>query len=142
MNKNIMLQLYVRESGKQQLVEIGDIDASVELNDAYLMWRESKRSLVNSDVVNTTWLKTCTGGYITEVHFDAGGSLTEFRLFDRFETTGSWELQNGVLKVSIVKGDNQYRFNVVGNADLNIHSAIEYKNDELHSYLKLAQVKA
>jgi hypothetical protein len=63
-------------------------------------------------------------------------------LFDRFETQGHWLLKSGLLQVEINKGDNRYQFDVVACKDLNIHSAVEYKNQELHSYLKLVQVKA
>lgn len=60
---------------------------------------------------------------------------------DCFETRGTWFLADGILHVKIVKGNNRYSFGVVGNADVNIHSAVEHKNEELHAYLKLAQIK-
>lgn len=85
--------------------------------------------------------KTCTAGYITELIFSQNGSLIEFTLFERLKTVGHWELIDGLLYISIFKNENQYDFVVVANSSVNIHSAIEYKNNELHSYLKLAQTR-
>jgi hypothetical protein len=96
---------------------------------------------VLGDIEDCHWIKSCSEGYITEVIFHRDGRLTEYRLFDRFETQGNWKLDNGILKADIIKAENRYTFNVIGNANINIHSAVELKNNELHSYLKLAQVK-
>ncbi len=134
-------QLYLREQGEQSLIELSDLEsASIELA-KFDLWLKSKRKLTFSNIEGRTWVKTCTGGYITELTFFEDGSLVENRLFDRFETKGHWSLAEGLLKVTIFKGNNHYNFTVVGNLELNIHSAIEYKNDELHSYLKLMQIE-
>ncbi|KZX70009.1 hypothetical protein A3712_09610 [Vibrio sp. HI00D65] len=61
--------------------------------------------------------------------------------FNRFKTVGRWQLKDGLLHAEITKGDNRYEFAVVARADLNIHSAVEYKNGELHLYLKLVQAE-
>ena len=76
------------------------------------------------------------------MHFKADGTLTEYRLFDRFKTVGQWQLKGGLLHVEITKSDNRYQFAVVARADLNIHSAVEHKNGDLHSYLKLVQAES
>ncbi|MFM2590191.1 hypothetical protein [Vibrio sp. TBV020] len=142
MNKSALLkQLYLRECQNNELVEISQTALERVNSLDYQAWLETKRDIEIEDVENTHWIKTCTGGYITEVAFFAGGTLEEFRLFDRFKTTGMWDLKDGVLSVEIHKGDNRYNLVVIGNGQINIHSAIELKNDELHSYLKLAQVK-
>ncbi|GMQ49155.1 hypothetical protein [Vibrio sp. 10N] len=142
MTKNQLLsQLFLRESHTKKLAL--PTQESLDTVDPIMFqeWQNSKREFVPIDVANTHWIKTCTEGYITEVVFHADGTLNEYRLFDRFETQGTWLLADGILHVEIIKGDNRYSFGVVGNADVNIHSAIEHKNDELHSYLKLAQIK-
>ena len=134
-------QLYFREQGDQSLIALSDLDiASIEL-EKFDLWLKSKRRLTSSDIEGRTWVKSCSGGYITELTFFEDGSLIENRLFDRFETKGHWSLAEGLLKVTIFKGNNHYDFTVVGNLELNIHSAIEYKNNELHSYLKLMQIE-
>ncbi|ARP37982.1 hypothetical protein [Vibrio syngnathi] len=139
--QQILLQLYCREQTDQPLVSLTDLDIALYESEGFLAWCDTKRALVVSDIENRVWVKSCPGGYITEVHFNADGSLTEYRLFDRFETTGQWQLADGLLHVEILKGDNRYQFAVVARADLNIHSAVEYKNGELHSYLKLVQAE-
>ncbi|PKG38594.1 hypothetical protein [Psychromonas sp. Urea-02u-13] len=73
--------------------------------------------------------------------FNQDGTLNEYRLFDRYETQGTWVLSGGLLEVDIIKAGNHYCFTIVANAKLNIHSAVEHKNSELHSYLKFAQIK-
>lgn len=137
-----LLQLYCREQTDQPLISRTDVNIALYDSEAFLAWRETKRDFVINDIENRVWVKSCSGGYITEVHFHNDGTLNEYRLFDRFETKGHWYLKEGLLHVEIIKGDNRYQFAVVANGDLNIHSAVEYKNEELHSYLKLAQVES
>ncbi|NOH98555.1 hypothetical protein [Vibrio sp. 99-70-13A1] len=134
-------QLYLREQSNQSLIELNDLETvSIELKE-FNLWVKSKRKLTLSNIEGRTWVKTCSGGYITELTFFEDGNLIENRLFDRFETKGQWNLVDGLLKVTIFKGNNRYDFTVIGNHDVNIHSAIEYKNNELHSYLKLMQIE-
>ncbi|ERM60612.1 hypothetical protein [Vibrio cyclitrophicus] len=140
-NQQTLLQLYCREQQDQTLLAKHDLDSDLSESADYLKWCESKRNFVEEDVLGQTWVKSCPAGYITEVHFHFDGSLTEYRLFDRFETQGHWQLRDGLLHVEILKGENHYQFAVVARADLNIHSTVEYKNGELHSYLKLVQVE-
>ena len=140
--EKIMLQLYCREQTDQPLISRTDLNIALYDSEAFLAWRETKRDFVINDIENRVWVKSCPGGYITEVHFHNDGTLNEYRLFDRFETKGHWYLNDGLLHVEIIKGDNRYQFAVVANGDLNIHSAVEYKNEELHSYLKLVQVES
>ncbi|NOI77198.1 hypothetical protein F0224_16040 [Vibrio coralliilyticus] len=136
----VLLPLFWRES-HEELRELKNIDETVQACDRYEAWLDKKRQLTLCDIQETHWIKSCTGGYITEVVFNADGTLEEYRLFDRFPTQGHWQLHDGTLDVEIYKADNCYTFAVVGCQAVNIHSAIEYKNGELHSYLKLAQVK-
>ena len=140
--QQILLQLYCREQTDQPLISRTDLNIALYDSEAFLAWRETKRDFVINDIESRVWVKSCPGGYITEVHFHTDGTLNEYRLFDRFETKGLWYLNDGLLHVEIIKGDNRYQFAVVANGDLNIHSAVEYKNDELHSYLKLVQVES
>ncbi|MCC5515581.1 hypothetical protein [Vibrio splendidus] len=139
--QKILLQLYCREQTELPLISRIDLDIGLYDNEGFLAWRDTKRDFTVSDIESRVWVKSCPSGYITELHFNADGSLTEYRLFDRFETTGQWQLADGLLHVEILKGDNRYQFAVVARADLNIHSAVEYKNGELHSYLKLVQAE-
>ena len=139
--QQILLQLYCREQTDQPLIPRTDLDIDLYDSEAFLVWRATKRDFVVSDIENRVWVKSCPGGYITEVHFKADGTLTEYRLFDRFKTVGQWQLKDGLLHVEITKGDNRYQFAVVARADLNIHSAVEHKNGDLHSYLKLVQAE-
>ncbi|RTZ18059.1 hypothetical protein EJ063_04525 [Vibrio aquaticus] len=139
--QHILAQLFVRESEKQTLISKEDLDFDALHRSDFETWKDGKRDIELVDVAGTHWMKTCTGGYITEVIFHADGTLNEYRLFDRFKTKGNWSLKSGVLHVVIFKGENCYEFAVIGNASVNIHSAVEYKNSELHSYLKLAQIK-
>ncbi|TFH93690.1 hypothetical protein ELS82_00165 [Vibrio ouci] len=142
MDKSALLQqLYLRECQTKELVDIPHIPSGLVNLPEYQRWLDTKRNIEIEDVENTHWIKTCTGGYITELVFHSDGTLEEFRLFDRFETTGQWRLDDGVLLVEIQKGSNKYNLAVIGNSEINIHSAVELKNDELHSYLKLAQIK-
>lgn len=136
------LQLYCKEVKQNELLDIAALIPEWAMEPEFHTWRQQKRELTNDDVSDRVWVKSCPAGYITEVHFHPNGRLKEYRLFDRFETSGRWRLNNGLLEVSIEKGDNQYRLVVIANRGENIHSAIEYKNDELHSYLKLVQVEA
>ncbi|RJG47766.1 hypothetical protein [Motilimonas pumila] len=139
--QQILLQLFCRETGQHALVDKDQLPAPVLQHQVYQAWLASKADFRISDITGGHWLKTCTAGYITEVIFHQDGKLDEYRLFDRFHTQGEWRLAQGLLHVAIGKGDNRYTFAVVAQQEVNIHSAVEHKNGELHSYLKLAQVK-
>ena len=137
----ILQQLFFRETQGRPIIERGSQSLTDIQIEQYDKWLSDKRDFLVEEICASNWIKSCTAGYITEVIFKESGSLTEFTLFDRLKTVGHWELDNGLLYVSIFKGENQYDFVIVANSNVNIHSAIEYKNDELHSYLKLAQTR-
>lgn len=141
MSDLIFRQLYLRETGDGTLVAQDNVYKSNFDSLSYQKWRANKRALTHQEVANSHWIKTCTAGYVTEVYFAQDGSLIEHRLFDRYQTKGKWRIDQGCVLVEIAKGDNRYTFAIVGNDEVNIHSAVEHKNGALHSYLKLAQVQ-
>ncbi|KAB2824779.1 hypothetical protein [Aliivibrio finisterrensis] len=137
----ILLQLFYREIKETSIIDKSALDGGEFVDNEYKKWLATKREFQLPEIYDAHWIKSCTAGYITELIFTKNGSLTEFTLFDRLKTVGHWVLDDGLLYVSIFKGENQYDFVIVANSSVNIHSAIEYKNDELHSYLKLAQTR-
>lgn len=137
----ILLQLFYREIKETPIIDKSALDGGESVDYEYKKWLATKREFQLPEIYDAHWIKSCTAGYITELVFTKNGSLTEFTLFDRLKTVGHWVLDDGLLYVSIFKGENQYDFVIVANSSVNIHSAIEYKNDELHSYLKLAQTR-
>lgn len=137
----ILQQLFLRETEGRPIIERDSQSLTDIQIEQYDKWLSEKRDFSVEEICESNWIKSCTAGYITELIFKPTGSLTEFTLFDRLKTVGHWKLDDGLLYVSIFKGENQYDFVVVANSHVNIHSAIEYKNDELHSYLKLAQTR-
>ncbi|OEF06497.1 hypothetical protein [Vibrio genomosp. F10] len=138
MNKEkVYLQLFHRECKGSPAIEMETVDNEWLNTLDYKNWLASKSDILQDEVTDSLWIKTCTEGYITEVEFLPDGTLNEFKLFDRLPTTGHWALIDGVLSVSISKGDNRYQFFVIGRRENSIYSAIEYKNNQLHSYLKL-----
>lgn len=139
--EHVLKQLFYREVYGTPIKEREDALVGSEEQEAYAEWRKSKRDFLKEEVGLSCWIKSCTAGYITEVTFHDNGEVTEFTLFERLKTVGTWTVTAGILSVSIVKGDNHYDFLIVANSTLQIHSAIEYKNNELHSYLKLAPIK-
>lgn len=138
---NSYLQLFMRESSTAAMLDIdrlphvSDVDA-VALFD----WMSGKRSFSSQDVSGQRWIKSCSAGYVTELQLNADGSLEEYTLFNRRPARGFWRLEQGILELEIEKDGNRYQSRVIANKSFNIHSAIEYKNGELHAYLKLAQV--
>lgn len=139
--KGVLQQLFLREVKGASIVERHEL-SSCDISETELAtWFRQKRDFSFDEIFESHWIKTCTAGYITELIFSQNGSLTEYTLFERLKTVGHWELIDGLLYISIFKNENQYDFVVVANSSVNIHSAIEYKNNELHSYLKLAQTR-
>ncbi|WP_394134457.1 hypothetical protein [Aliivibrio fischeri] len=139
--KAVLQQLFLREVKGAPIVERHEL-SSCDISETELAtWFRQKRDFSFDEIFESHWIKTCTAGYITELIFSQNGSLIEYTLFERLKTVGHWELIDGLLYISIFKNENQYDFVVVANSSVNIHSAIEYKNNELHSYLKLAQTK-
>lgn len=140
-SEQILQQLYLRETQGTAILDYVELSKASIDEDAFAVWQEQKGEFISQDVSASHWIKTCTGGYVTEVIFHQDGRLQEYTLFERLKTVGSWRIESGFLAIEIHKGDNTYTFYVVKNSELNIHSAIEYKNGELHSYLKLAPIK-
>lgn len=137
-----LLQLFYRESERVRLLELGKLPAPDDKEqDELQVWLTGKRDFSRAELTQQHWIKTCTAGYSTELLLHPNGSLEEFTLFRRQKTTGEWQLVNGMLELVIYKDGNRYNSTVVANHGSSIHSAIEYKNDQLHAYLKLAQTR-
>ena len=137
-----LLQLFLRESDRVRLLEL---DALPELNPqqqaAMHDWLATKRNFSLDEITSQHWIKTCSAGYVTELILYPDGCLEELALFNRMRATGSWKLVDGMIELEIDRGEDRYRSAVIANKPNNIHSAIEYKNGKLHSYLKLAQTR-
>lgn len=137
-----LLQLYFRESDRVRLL---DMDALPELSPqqqaAMHEWLATKRNFSSGEITSQHWIKTCSAGFVTELILHPDGSLDEFALFNRMHAKGHWQLVDGMIELEIDNGENRYHSAVVANKNTNIHSAIEYKNGQLHSYLKLAQTR-
>ncbi|CAH0533672.1 hypothetical protein VST7929_01543 [Vibrio stylophorae] len=118
----------------------GDFDQGPVNANHIEQWCNKKRAIKRHEVSEQIWFKTCTQGYITELHFHPDGRVDEFTLFDRFHINGHWQLRHGILEVVLFKAENQYKFQVIANRIHPVHSAIEYKNGERHAYLKLGQL--
>ncbi len=121
------------------------LDSLPKLNDTGIVrfnnWIDSKRTFLPEEITSQHWIKSCSKGYITELIFHDNGSLDEYTLFERLKTTGRWVLNDGILELEIRKDDNVYKSSVIAHWEAPMHSAVEYKNDELHAYLKLVQTR-
>ncbi|PSW06576.1 hypothetical protein [Photobacterium lipolyticum] len=137
-----LLQLFFRETDRARLLETDALpDLDEEQHQKVNLWLENKRNFTLDEIARQHWIKTCSAGYITELLMRDDGTLEESSLFNRTKTRGHWALVDGVIEIEISKGDNRYHCAVIANKTVNIHSAIEYKNGELHSYLKLIQTR-
>ncbi|MCE2595735.1 hypothetical protein K6Y31_13020 [Motilimonas cestriensis] len=114
-----------------------ELKSYVSTKGEYVLWLQSKRPLVEQEIVNTVWVKTNPSGYTTEMHFYANGTLRDIALFDRATLTGRWTLNKGVVNVAIQADKHLYEFDIVGSDDNGIHSAVEFEDGVLSSYLKL-----
>ncbi|MDX1303583.1 hypothetical protein [Photobacterium sp.] len=137
-----LLQLFFRETDRARLLETDALpDLDEDLHQKIDLWLENKRNFTLVEIACQHWIKTCSAGYITELILHADGTLDEYSLFNRMKAQGHWSLVDGVIEIEINKGDNRYHCAVIANKTVNIHSAIEYKNGDLHSYLKLIQTR-
>ncbi|MEJ2764783.1 hypothetical protein VV869_12575 [Photobacterium sp. MCCC 1A19761] len=137
-----LLQLYLRESERVRLVDLPALPAlDVQEQADMAHWLATKRQFSEAEVPAQPWLKTCSAGHVTELVFHPDGSVRETALFQRQQGTGTWQVTDGVLEIALHRGDDRYDFSVIANKQSSLHSAIEYKNHALHSYLKLAQMR-
>ena len=137
-----LLQLFFRESDRVRLLDLEALPELTPQQQADMQeWLATKRNFSPDEITSQHWVKTCSAGYVTEVILHPDGSLDEFTLFNRRRHSGSWKLVDGLIELDIDQGENHYRCAVVANKNTNIHSAIEYRNGKLHSYLKLAQTR-
>ncbi|WP_413112486.1 hypothetical protein [Thaumasiovibrio sp. DFM-14] len=139
--RNVLLQMYCFETlGK--LFDIEQLPALTAAQQAdYQLWVTQRRAMSSDEVPFQQWLKVCPAGYITEMVLYPDGRLEEQHLFKPIRCKGDWLVRDGHLFLSIDKGKNHYTIEVVAKKDSAIHCAIEYKNRELHSYLKVIQAK-
>lgn len=103
----------------------------------YVLWLQGKRSLSEHEIVNAVWVKTNPSGYTTEMHFYANGTLRDIALFDRAALSGYWKINNGAVSVAIKADRHTYEFDIVGSDENGMHSAVEFEDGILSSYLKL-----
>ncbi|AJR06275.1 hypothetical protein C9J03_13775 [Photobacterium gaetbulicola] len=137
-----LLQLFYRETERVRLLDLDKLPTpDSKEQDALQVWLAGKRDFALEELTQQHWIKTCSAGHTTELVLYPNGCLEEFTLFRRQKTAGEWQLINGMLVLSIYKDDNRYTSTVIANLGSSIHSAIEYKNDQLHAYLKLAQTR-
>ncbi len=101
--QQILLQLYCREQTEQYVNSSSWSRHRIYDSETFLAWRETKRDFVVRDIENRVWVKSCPAGYITEVHFKGDGTLTEYRLFDRFKTVGRWQLKTAYCTLRLLK---------------------------------------
>ncbi|MDO6498270.1 hypothetical protein [Photobacterium sanguinicancri] len=137
-----LLQLFYRESERVRLLDVDQLPAmnSSEMADFHL-WLESKRDFSIADTECRHWIKTCSAGHVTELQLHPNGTLDEFTLFRREQAKGVWCIEDGVIHVELHTAQHVYRYSIYANRTANIHSAVEYRDDSLHAYLKLAQVR-
>ncbi|UTV30311.1 hypothetical protein [Photobacterium atrarenae] len=136
-----LLQLFLRESERVRLVDLSALPTLDDSEHQYMQhWLATKRPFSCEEVPVQHWLKTCSAGYVTEMIFHPDGTVEELGLFSRQKGTGTWQVNDGGLDIELRRGDDRYYFTVIANKQSSIHSAIEYKNHTLHSYLKLAQL--
>ncbi len=106
----------------------------------FVLWEQSKREFTLSEVLERNWVKTCPAGYVTTLQFRDDGTLTDTTLFEGVELNGYWCLETGILKTKILGAKHTYEFDVLANETEHIHSAVEFEDGKLHSYLKLIPV--
>jgi hypothetical protein len=141
-----LIQLFWREQEEQVLVDINDETVRQRIEDCrnspeFKKWLATRRIFALEEVADTVWVKTCTAGYITELHLHKDGTAEEYTLFSRKLVPGTWQLTDGQIEVTLAADDHRYRFAVIANAKSSIHAAVEYCDNDIHSYLKIMQLK-
>lgn len=140
-NKHL-LQLFYRESDRVRLLELDTLpEPTGEERKVMQDWLATKRSFTVDEIATQAWVKTCCAGNTTEIYLHPDGSLEEYALFKRTRATGEWQLKDGLLTLAIQKDGDRYVSTVVANKLSSIHSAIEAKNGQVYSYLKVAQTR-
>jgi UPF0176 protein len=141
---NKLVQLFVRETSGEFIDRFDkkndEIINKTAATEEFSTWQAAKRAFDEDEITGQQWTKTCTDGHITEINFHADHTVEEFTLFKREKTVGKWELVDGLLEVEIEAGGALYTFSIIANKENSIHSAVEYENKDLHTYLKIMQL--
>jgi len=115
-------------------------------------WLKMKRKFSIDEILNGNWVKVADHGHQHRLQFFEEGTLREWSLFSFDENdfwTGTWKLEDGVLKTHIkgyeeVEGENRrdevgYDLEAIASRN-GFHSAVENRNNERNAYFRLIHV--
>lgn len=109
----------------------------VKTKGEFVLWQQGKRAFSAEEVLTNKWIKTNPGGHTTQLYFYPDGTLQDVSLFDGVTLSGHWHLNEGKIAVTIEGQFHHYTFDIVANDDDSIHSAVEFEDGSLSTYLKV-----
>ncbi len=107
---------------------------------AWNTWSSTKREFTFLEVVEQQWVRSSDNGQFSKLHFLTTNIVVETGIQNPYTYYGIWKISNGMLCVNSTKERDKYCYQIVASSDGDIHSSIEYKNDEIHAYIKLIQI--
>ena len=106
----------------------------------YILWELEKRKLLKEEILKHSWLVTSQETHSLLLCFGNENNLTISSLFNQECYSGSWHLENGILKIFFSYRVHDYAIDVIANNNRLIHSAVQIVDDFSIDVLKVVPV--
>ena len=91
----------------------------------YILWELEKRKLTEKEILEHAWLLTSQETHSLLLSFGNKNCLTISSLFNQECYSGSWCLENGILKMFFSYREHDYSIDAIANNNRLIHSAVQ-----------------
>ncbi|MGD8171810.1 hypothetical protein ACQEXU_09140 [Vibrio sp. TRT 21S02] len=138
--KLLHLQLFWFEK-HHTLLEMEDLPTLTPTQEKELKeWVSKRRKILSYEVHPQPWVKVNIDGFSSQIQLKPNGTLTEVDLFGEKKLKGLWKINEGFLFIKVISGEFIVEYQIVGNADNNVHCGMEYINGRLSTYSKFMKL--
>lgn len=138
--KLLHLQLFWFEK-HHTLLEMEDLPTLTPTQEKELKkWVSKRRKILSYEVHPQPWVKVNIDGFSSQIQLKPNGTLTEVDLFGEKKLQGLWKINEGFLFIKVISGEFIVEYQIVGNADNNVHCGMEYINGRLSTYSKFMKL--
>ena len=144
LERKLILFTYEKQSKTNTLIPLDILGEEAQsylvTEGEYILWELEKRKLIESEIIAHSWLITSKKNHSLLLRFNSDYRLVISSLFDNECYSGSWFLENGILKINFNYQEHDYSIDVIANNNRLIHSALQIIDDSSVDILKVVPV--
>ncbi len=145
LDRKIILFSYENQQKKRQPISVDlindDLRTFVLTEGEYILWELNKRKLHKNEIISRSWLLNSEQNSSFIVNFTSNGMLTVANIFHHAQHSGSWELENGILKIRFDYDQSSYDITVIASNSKPVHSALQIREDKCVELLRIAPLR-